>query len=247
MKVGKIIFSVYIALIGLTMGGCHRVSDQFYEDSCSAGRHMSRGLRTMGGKHGDSRAVQCRDDFMCFDEDGNPISPPQNMMGMQEFVPLADQYDGSEIAMGDYISPPAREMPGDPGSSIPGIEAFQDPSTNPTWSHVFRNINFDLNSNLVKGQVNLETINNIANYMKRNPNVYIFVEGHCDEKGAAAYNFALGLRRSNSVRDLLIQQGVNPNNVFTISYGKDRPLFFDHNEDSWAQNRRAEFKIYQRS
>lgn len=246
MHIKKIFLVLYVLSLGLSLGtmtGCRRNSDQVWDDSKSATRHMSRGLRTMGGKHGDSRAVQSRDDFYAVD-DGTYAVNNGNSVG--DFVPLSDQSYNDEIAMADYVSRQPRETPGDPGSSIPGISAFQDPSTNPTWAAIFRNINFEYNSNLVKGQDNLETIRSVSNYMKRNNNVYVFVEGHCDERGPEAYNLALGSRRSNAVRNLLIQEGVNPDNIFTISYGKERPLFHDQNDESHSQNRRAEFKIYQR-
>jgi peptidoglycan-associated lipoprotein len=231
--------------LGLVLGSttsCYRSSDQMWDDSRSAGRHMTRGLRTMGGKHGDSRAIQSRDEFMSMD-DGMYVG---NESYVSDFVPLSDQSYESEMAMADYVNRQPRETPGDPGSSIPGVEAFRDPSTNSTWAAIFRNINFEYNSNLVKGQSNLDTIHAVANYMRRNPNIYVFVEGHCDERGPEAYNLALGARRSNAVRNLLLQEGVNADNIFTISYGKERPLFHDLNEDAHGQNRRAEFKIYQR-
>lgn len=246
MYTKKLFFFLYIVSLGLSLGsmtGCRRNSDQVWEDSKSASRHMSRGLRTMGGKHGDSRAIQCRDDFMQFD---NCTYAVDNSAPVADFIPLSDQRIDDEIAMADYVSRQPRETPGDPGSSIPGIEAFQDPSTNSTWSAIFRNVTFDYNSNLVKGQENLDTVHAVANYMNRNRNIYVFVEGHCDERGPEAYNLALGSRRGNAVRNLLIQEGVNPDNIFTISYGKERPLFHDQNDESHRQNRRAEFKVYQR-
>jgi peptidoglycan-associated lipoprotein len=247
MYIKKLLFVLYITSLGISLGcttGCRRNSDQVWEDSKTATRHLSRGMRTMGGKHGDSRAVQCREDFMPFD-DGCYVSDNSAPVAA-DFIPLSDQNLNDEIAMADYVSRQPRETPGDPGSSIPGIEAFQDPSINSTWAAIFRNITYDYNSNLVKGQENLETVHAVANYMNRNRNIYVFVEGHCDERGPEAYNLALGSRRANSVRNLLIQEGVNPDNIFTISYGKERPLFHDQNEESHRQNRRAEFKIYQR-
>lgn len=250
MHIKKLFFFLYILSLGLSLGsmtGCARKSDEVWDDSKSAGRHVSRGLRTMGGKHGDSRAIQSREEFMAV-EDGAYAGYGNNASSFvpEDFVPLSDQSPDSEVAMADYVSRQPSETPGDPGSSIPSISSFQDPSTNPTWAAIFRNIIFEYNSNLVKGQDNLETVRSVANYMKRNPNVYVFVEGHCDERGPEAYNLALGSRRSNAVRNLMIQEGVNPDNIFSISYGKERPLFHDQNEESHAQNRRVEFKIYQR-
>jgi peptidoglycan-associated lipoprotein len=210
---------------------------------------MSRGVRTLGGKQSHSRSVQCVDDFMPTEDACYPsynCNSTEFEVPSLDFVPLTDQSHDDEIAMADYISRQPKESPGDPGSTIPGIEAFSDPTTNPAFAGVFKNINFEYNSSLVKGPNNLQTVHNIADYMKNKPNTYIFVEGHCDERGPEAYNLALGARRSNSVRDILIQEGVDQDRIFTISYGKERPLIHDHHDEAWNQNRRAEFKVYQR-
>lgn len=244
MRATKFLFLLSILTVGMSFTSCRRNSDEMWDDSRSASRHMSRGLRTMGGKHGDSRAVQYRDDFLPEDGGYAPNGYASNNVG--DFVPLSDQPNDDQVAMADFVSQQPRETPGDPGSSIPGISAFRDPTTNAAWAAVFRNINFDYNSNLVKGQENLDIIRAVANYMRSNAGVYVFICGHTDERGPEAYNLALGSRRSNAVRNLLIQEGVNPDRLFTISYGKEQPLMFDQSEDSWAQNRRAEFKIYQR-
>lgn len=252
MLATRVLLLVSILSLGLSFSGCRRNSNEVMEDSRSASRHMGRGLRTMGGKHGDSRAVQYREDFMPQDggyayQDPNAYAAASGgNSAMGEFVPLSDQPNNDQVAMADFVSQQPRETPGDPGSSIPGISAFQDPGANPAWAAVFRNITFDYNSNLVKGQANVDTLHSVANYMRSNPNTYVFVAGHTDERGPEAYNLALGSRRSNAVRNELIQAGVNPDNLFTISYGKEQPLLYDHNEESWGQNRRAEFKIYQR-
>ena len=164
----------------------------------------------------------------------------------QDFIPLQDSSNMGPMMLSEQAAPQPRETPGDPGSSIPGIEAFRDPSTVPQLAGIFRNVHFDYNSNLVKGDENLATVHKVADYLRSNPRTYIFVEGHCDERGPEAFNLALGARRSNAVRNMLIAEGVNPNNIFTISYGKERPLVLDQHEESWSQNRRAEFKVYQR-
>jgi peptidoglycan-associated lipoprotein len=67
------------------------------------------------------------------------------------------------------------------------------------------------------------------------------IEGHCDERGSEKYNIALGDRRANAAKEFLLTQGVNADRVDTISYGKERPVCAEHNEDCWQQNRRAHF------
>ncbi len=236
MKKMKIVFLANILMLALlAITGCNRNPNTVWDDTRSAGRHMHRGIRSLGGKHGSSRQVGSRNEFM-----------PGQEAYAGEFIPLADDPNRSGITAGDMVAPPPRESPGEPGSSIPGIDAFHDPSMNPEWARTFKNITFDYNSSLIKGAENLNTIRDIANYMRQYPNLYIFVEGHCDERGPEAYNLALGSHRANAVRNMLIGDGVHPDNIFTISYGKERPLVYGTAEESWRQNRRAEFKIFVR-
>ncbi len=77
--------------------------------------------------------------------------------------------------------------------------------------------------------------------MKQEPDLRITVEGHCDERGTVEYNLALGERRAKSARDYMISMGIKGDRISTISYGKERPVAFGHDEDSWAKNRRDEF------
>jgi peptidoglycan-associated lipoprotein len=67
----------------------------------------------------------------------------------------------------------------------------------------------------------------------------VLVEGHCDERGSAEYNLALGDRRSTAAKDFLMQLGVAADRVKTISYGKERPQCTEATEDCWQKNRRA--------
>jgi peptidoglycan-associated lipoprotein len=78
-----------------------------------------------------------------------------------------------------------------------------------------------------------------AAWLAQYPQVQVTVEGHADERGTREYNLALGQRRANSARDVLVAQGVSGSRISTISYGKDRPAALGSNEEAWAQNRRA--------
>ena len=71
-------------------------------------------------------------------------------------------------------------------------------------------------------------------------NRYSFtIEGHADERGTREYNFALGSRRAESVKDYLIAKGVAASRIKTISYGKERPVAVCNDISCWSQNRRA--------
>ncbi len=78
-------------------------------------------------------------------------------------------------------------------------------------------------------------------FLENNPRLKIRIEGNCDEKGSSEYNIALGEKRALSVRNYLINLGIEPIRLETISYGEERPLLFGHSELSWAQNRRDDF------
>ncbi|MFH1625296.1 MAG: peptidoglycan-associated lipoprotein Pal, partial [Pseudomonadota bacterium] len=82
-----------------------------------------------------------------------------------------------------------------------------------------------------------------ASWLLDNSDVKIEIEGHCDERGANEYNMALGERRSNSAMQYLVTAGVKSDRISTISYGEERPLDPGHNEEAWAKNRRAHFRI----
>lgn len=88
-----------------------------------------------------------------------------------------------------------------------------------------------------------DKMNKNARLLSDNNNVKIRLEGHCDERGTNEYNMALGDRRANSVRQFLTDYGISDSRITTISYGEERPVDAGHNEDSWAKNRRCEFKI----
>ncbi|WP_114954086.1 peptidoglycan-associated lipoprotein Pal [Sphingosinicella terrae] len=78
-----------------------------------------------------------------------------------------------------------------------------------------------------------------AQWLNRNPNVRVTIEGHADERGTREYNLALGDRRANAARDYLQSRGIAANRMQTISWGKERPAVEGSNESAWAQNRRA--------
>ncbi|MGI9128191.1 MAG: peptidoglycan-associated lipoprotein Pal [Roseomonas sp.] len=78
-----------------------------------------------------------------------------------------------------------------------------------------------------------------SEWMGRHAQVQVVVEGHTDERGTREYNLALGQRRANAARDVLVAGGVNSSRISTISFGKDQPAALGSDESAWAQNRRA--------
>lgn len=88
-----------------------------------------------------------------------------------------------------------------------------------------------------------EILKRKAKWLAANPNASVIIEGHCDERGTNEYNMALGDRRAQSAKGYLVDLGVAPQRLTTISYGEERPIDPGHNERAWAENRRDQFVI----
>jgi len=113
-----------------------------WNDTKTAGRHVGRGVDSLGGKQGSSRQVTNGVEF----GDGGPIAFTKDQ---RDFNSLDDR---DNLAVGDSeVIPAPRETPGDPGSPIPGIEGFRDPSLDPELAPIFEHLHFDYNSALIKG------------------------------------------------------------------------------------------------
>jgi len=78
-----------------------------------------------------------------------------------------------------------------------------------------------------------------ANWLKRNSQYNLLVEGHCDERGTEQYNLALGDRRANAAKEYMVALGVDTGRIRTVSYGEERPFDPGHDDAAWAKNRRA--------
>jgi len=218
------LFTIMSLLMVLFTVGCCRSAGEVWDDTKTAGRHMGRGMQSFAGKHGDSKQVECRDDFyLCEADDWDDV----------EFIALPDEEIDIERLKAS-------------GKSAPPASAFKSPSAFPGLGGLFANVNFPYNSSQIQGEKHRKALKEMSVYLKKHPGVYVFIEGHCDERGAEAYNLALGTRRCHAVRDALVKEGVDPGHLFTVSYGKEKPFDPGHTEQAWAKNRRAEFKIYQR-
>ncbi|NGX61047.1 MAG: Outer membrane protein P6 [Chlamydiae bacterium] len=222
----RLLLTAILGLMGAALfPSCVRTSQEVWEDTKTCGRYWGKGTRSLFGRHD-------REEYVAF----SPSWETQEA----DYVPLS----GQEEELSTRAYPLSQESPGDPDSKIPGVEGFSAPSGK--LAAVIQNIHFATDNYSVKGTENLKSLKNIAGYLVHHPNTYLFVEGHADERGASAYNLALGSRRSNSVRNFLIQNGVNPDQLFSISYGLERPVAMGHDESIWSKNRRAQFRVYER-
>ena len=78
-----------------------------------------------------------------------------------------------------------------------------------------------------------------SRFLRANTDLNFIVEGHCDERGTREYNLALGEQRATAVRDYLVIQGIDPDRIKVISYGKEKPAVVGSNGMAWSKNRRA--------
>jgi peptidoglycan-associated lipoprotein len=82
-----------------------------------------------------------------------------------------------------------------------------------------------------------------ADWLKANPKVKIKVAGNCDDRGTKEYNQALGQRRSAGAKKYLVDMGVSSKRISLISYGKEKPICSEQNEECWQKNRRDDFIV----
>ncbi|HSO84288.1 peptidoglycan-associated lipoprotein Pal [Thiocapsa sp.] len=111
---------------------------------------------------------------------------------------------------------------------------WEDPG-NPLYQ---RTIYFDYDTAEIKPEY-LPVLKTHARYLGTNAGVKATLEGNTDERGTREYNLALGDQRAESVRRLMIADGVPPNQLSTLSYGEERPANPGHSEQAWRLNRRV--------
>lgn len=82
-------------------------------------------------------------------------------------------------------------------------------------------------------------LDKVAAYINRYDNLYLIIEGHCDQRGTEEYNRSLGDRRANMIREYLLKANVDAAKIRTVSYGKDKPAVEGNSEEAWGKNRRG--------
>lgn len=121
----------------------------------------------------------------------------------------------------------------------------QSPLNDPQNPLAERVIYFEYDSSNVADEY-LDLVAEHGKFLAANPNLKVRLEGHADERGSREYNVGLGDRRAQSVRKLLMFQGVSPDQVATVSYGEEKPLVLGHSDDAWSKNRRVEITYEER-
>ena len=103
-----------------------------------------------------------------------------------------------------------------------------------------RSVYFDLDRYTVRtdGQ---PVVRAHSEYLNKNRNQHVLLQGNTDERGTAEYNLALGQRRSEAVKNAMSALGVNTSQIEAVSWGKEKPKAQGSNEAAWAENRRVDF------
>jgi peptidoglycan-associated lipoprotein len=124
------------------------------------------------------------------------------------------------------------------------VSATPSPTDADLFSKNVKDVFFDYDkSNIRPNEVS--ATQGDASFLQQHPSIKILVEGHCDDRGSDEYNIALGTSRAESVRQSLLQQGISADRIKTISYGKERPLCAQENEQCWQENRVGHLAIAQ--
>jgi peptidoglycan-associated lipoprotein len=151
---------------------------------------------------------------------------------------------GADSAPGAVTEAPVKEAPPAPVAVAPPMPPAAAPGVAVTEEKIsqFDDVRFDFNKSEVR-EDGRKTSQAVADYMKRNPKAKLLIEGHCDERGTAEYNMALGERRATAVMTYLVSLGVPKAALSMVSFGKEKPLDPGHDEGAWAKNRRAHFVL----
>ncbi len=214
----------YIILISLLFYSCQTTSTNLaWEDMKTAGRYMHRSISTLIGKN---KAI--------------PLTSSPERAGN------IDEYEFIAIQDKDTITYEDIPIPYTPVDNSVALNDFYSPDTQLAAS-IFKIIHFETDDHVVRTKEDINNIKQICDFLKKKPNLYICIEGHCDERASSEYNIALGTRRATHIKTLFLKENIQPNRLYTLSYGKEKPLSLGRTAMDWKINRRVQFKIFDKN
>jgi len=216
----------HFLLLGVTLFFCTSCQHStVWEDAKTTGRYLK--LKTekfLWNKETDSRIVRSEEEF--------------NASTEEEFIPLQPQ--DFALQSSEFVAPQSKYSPQNRSSS----RAEQFLQSSKEVAALFQRVHFNTDEHVLRNKEYYEVLHKISLFLQQHPQTCVLVEGHCDERASEAYNLALGTKRANFIRNYLIKLGVQANQLFPTSYGKERPLDLQHTEEARRINRRVEFKIF---
>ncbi|MES2504344.1 MAG: peptidoglycan-associated lipoprotein Pal [Myxococcota bacterium] len=167
----------------------------------------------------------------------------------QECAVDADCKDGKTCQNAQCLNPDQQPKTctdsGDCGTGMVCAAGICAPSTGPTQSlscAITGVVHFDFNGYDVKSDTR-DQLNEIASCMRSNPGQKFVLSGNTDERGTVEYNLALGEKRAQTVAQYLQNSGIDGSRMTIISYGKEKPVDTEHNEEAWSKNRRTDITL----
>lgn len=139
-----------------------------------------------------------------------------------------------------------KEVPG-ATSDVTNSVVAGSPGVHPAWNEdrtslKVDNVYFAFDKSAIK-PLEQSKLNDVADFLKRNAQVSILIEGNCDERGTEEFNRELGVRRAEASRDYLVSLGIDRARIQTLSRGKDNPAVTGEGGESRSLNRRDEFVV----
>lgn len=144
---------------------------------------------------------------------------------------------------GDILSPTDVKGMGDLIAPVPPMPSEREADGSRITDAVFANVMFEFDSFRVAPS-EVQKIESVADFMRKNPATKLVTEGHCDERGSNEYNMSLGEHRAQAVRAYMVGLGVDASRIQTRSFGEEKPSDPNHNENAWRMNRRVEFALF---
>jgi peptidoglycan-associated lipoprotein len=143
-------------------------------------------------------------------------------------------------------APPAPEPAPAPAPTPAPMPAGEDPAvaaariTAAVLAEVGNKVHFEFDQWNIRAE-DRSILDLKATILGANPGLRLRISGHADERGSDEYNLALGNRRAAAVKTYLVNKGIDAGRLDVVSFGEEQPIATGHDEDSWFQNRRAEF------
>jgi peptidoglycan-associated lipoprotein len=141
----------------------------------------------------------------------------------------------------EAVAPAAPVVEAPAPAPAPAPVVMVDPLNDPTSILAKRSVYFPFDVSAVQ-EDDKPIVEAHGKYLSEHPDRKVRVEGNCDERGSNEYNLALGQRRAESVKKMMILSGAQASQIETVSYGEEKPVCTEHNEACWKQNRRSDIK-----
>ena len=166
------------------------------------------------------------------------VVPASTAAKVEQAKPVEEAAPVGQVNEVNEVKPSQSEVVSAPATDVTPLVPVQAASEG-----MFENVYFDFDKSDLRQDARDVLSKNAELILKSLAGIKVQVSGHCDERGSAEYNLALGEHRAKSVQKYLTTLGVKAADISVISYGEEKPAVIGNDEAAWAKNRRAEFVI----